>query len=509
MKPSIILIHPPVVKPSEPPPGIGRLSACLTTHGIAHDVIDANLEGLHFLLSSTAGLDDPAGSRWDLRARKHVEVNLAALGDIATYQHPGRYSRAVRDVGRVLTLAGAPFNASLTPADYTSQRLTPVRLSDLHHAARHPEENPFYTYFRLRMESALAESPEWIGLSINFLSQALCAMSLAGLIRILNPRQKIVIGGSLITSWLRLTRNPDLFEGLVDQAVEGAGEEKLLSLLKVSGRREGPSTDYSLTAQGRYWSPGFVLPYSAASGCWWRSCAFCPEKAEGHPYLPQPVSKVTSELQRLVEQTRPSLIHLLDSALSPALFAGLIRTPPGAPWYGFARITKELTDEDFCRALKASGCVMLKLGIESGSPAVLNALNKGIELSCASAALQTLNKAGIATYGYFLFGTPPETEAAAHDTLAFVCRHGAYIDFLNLAIFNLPLASPEAQTLSTGAFYEGDLSLYSNFRHPLGWHRQNVRAFLQKTFRKHPAIAPMVRRSPEFFTSNHAPFFTF
>ncbi len=508
MKPSIILIHPPVVKPSEPPAGIGRLSACLTTHGIAHDVIDANLEGLGFLLSAT-GQDDQTGSRWDLRARRHVRANLAALGDMATYKHPDRYSRAVRDVGHVLTLAGAPFNASLTPADYTSQRLSPVRLSDLHHAARHPEENPFCAYFRFRMETALGESPEWIGLSINFLSQALCAMSLAGLIRILNPRQKIVIGGSLVTSWLRLTRNPDLFEGLVDLAVEGAGEEKLLALLKVSGRREGPSTDYSLTAQGRYWSPGFVLPYSAASGCWWRSCAFCPEKAEGHPYLPQPVSQVTPELQRLVAQTRPSLIHLLDSALSPALLAALIRTPPGAPWYGFARITKELTDEDFCRALKASGCVMLKLGIESGNPAVLNALNKGIELSCASAALQTLKKAGIATYGYFLFGTPPETEAAAHDTLAFVCRYAEYIDFLNLAIFNLPLASPEAQTLSTRAFYEGDLSLYSNFRHPLGWHRQNVRAFLQKTFRKHPAVAPIVQRNPDFFTSNHAPFFTF
>ena len=33
--------------------------------------------------------------------------------------------------------------------------------------------------------------------------------------------------------------------------------------------------------------------------------------------------------------------------------------------------------------------------------------------------------------------------------------------------------------------------------------------FLEKTFKKHPAIAPIVKRTPEFFTSNHAPFFTF
>ena len=34
-----------------------------------------------------------------------------------------------------------------------------------------------------------------------------------------------------------------------------------------------------------------------------------------------------------------------------------------------------LTDDDFCLALKKSGCVMLKLGIESGDEEVLDNLN--------------------------------------------------------------------------------------------------------------------------------------
>jgi len=78
---------------------------------------------------------------------------------------------------------------------------------------------------------------------------------------------------------------------------------------------------------------------------------------------------------------------------------------------------------------------------------------------------------------------------------------------LNLAIFNLPAASIEAQSLATHDFYEGDLSLYKNFHHPAGWHRPVVRNFLEKTFKKHPAIAPILKRKPELFTSNHAPFF--
>jgi hypothetical protein len=35
----------------------------------------------------------------------------------------------------------------------------------------------------------------------------------------------------------------------------------------------------------------------------------------------------------------------------------------------------------------------------------------------------------------------------------------------------------------------------------------DVPNFLEKTFKKHPAVAPILNRTPEFFTSNHAPFF--
>ena len=149
---------------------------------------------------------------------------------------------------------------------------------------------------------------------------------------------------------------------------------------------------------------------------------------------------------------------------------------------------------------------MLKLGIESGDQEVLDQLSKGIDLPTASAVLKALKRAGIATYCYFLFGTPPENEESALKTLDFVCRHHEWIDFLNLAIFNLPVGSIEAQRLATYDFYEGDLSLYKNFQHPAGWGRPAVRNFLERNFKKHPAIAPIVKHNSDFFTSNHAPF---
>ena len=506
MKPRIVLIHPPVAKAAEPPAGIAKLSSCLRAYNINHRIIDANLEGILYLLQETAHTNTSA-DHWTKRAVKNLPRNLATLRTIATYGNKSTYQRAVSDVNHLLNLAGRAQGVDMSLADYHDGNLTPVKSSDLICAAEKYPDNPFYPYFQNRLTGVLKEEPEFIGFSLNYLSQALCTFAMIGFIRHVNPRQKIILGGSLVTSWVKLGVDLNIFNGLVDEMVAGAGEEKLLQLLGINAARINYPPDYREFFGNQYFAPGFILPYSSSRGCYWHNCAFCPEKSEENPYLPLLVSQAVEELQALSRQTNPALIHILDNAISPALLGALALKPLGIPWYGFTRVTKHLADDDFCLGLKKSGCVMLKLGIESGDENVLDRLNKGIDLPTASAVLRSLNKAGIAAYCYFLFGTPPEDEESALKTLDFVGKHHDCIDFLNLAIFNLPSGSIEAQSLETGDFYEGDLSLYKSFRHPSGWHRPVVRNFLAKTFKKHPAIAPIVRRTPEFFTSNHAPFF--
>jgi radical SAM superfamily enzyme YgiQ (UPF0313 family) len=157
--------------------------------------------------------------------------------------------------------------------------------------------------------------------------------------------------------------------------------------------------------------------------------------------------------------------------------------------------------------LKRAGCVMLKLGIESGDQRVLDALQKGISIETASVVLKNLKKAGIAAYVYLLFGTPPESEASARKTLDFTVRHRDCINFLNLAIFNMPVCARHYRGMETRRFYDGDLSLYTDFKHPDGWDRKRVRMFLEIEFRRHPAISSILKNDPPVFTSNHAPFF--
>lgn len=518
----MLLIYPPLVKPCEPPPGIAKLVGVLKEHGIKCRALDANLEGMISLMHSAPANPDT----WTSRALRNLSGNLESLRSMKGYRNIDRYKRSVADLNRLLDKApssqaffghaiqGCTVRVSLS--NYQDTQHSPVRSADLLRASEHPEGNPFYPYFSRRLPELMdQDQPSVVGFSLNFLSQALCTFAMLGFLKKRHPGVKLVLGGGLITSWMRHPNWKNPFAGLADHLVAGQGEAALLAILEKSntacvvkppGKEQHALPDYSLFPLQDYLAPGPILPYSASSGCYWNQCAFCPERAEGNPYVPISAGKVAEDLRILVQSTKPSLIHLLDNAISAALMKELCQTPPGVPWYGFTRISRHLADPDFCKALKQSGCVMLKLGIESGDQGVLDLEQKGIDLKIASLALRTLKEAGIATYVYLLFGTPSETLAQARKTLRFTVGHSPWIDFLNLAIFNLPVYGPEASRLETRMLYEGDLSLYTGFQHPKGWNRGLVRQFLDKEFKRHPAIGSILRNDPPFFTSNHAPF---
>jgi len=500
----MLLINPPIVRPCEPPAGIAKLLGMLKDHDIRCRVVDANLEGLTHLLKSPVEANDT----WSRRASRHLDSNVSALSHPNIYNNIDRYRRAVSDIDRILHQIGLSHDVHLSLANYQDRSLSPLRSFDLIGASEHPERSPFYGYFMERLSSLFDDDePSIVGISLNYLSQAIPTFSMIGLIKKLCPEARLVLGGGLVTSWLSNPGWNNPFDGLVDDMVAGPGEEPLRDILKLPPLGNHASPDYQPFHEKLYLSPGFVLPYSASQGCYWSRCTFCPEKAEGGSYAPLPVNESISEIERLIDSTSPFLIHFLDNAMSPALLTAICDTPPGIPWYGFARITRHLTDPDFCRRLKRSGCVMLKLGLESGDQCVLDALDKGITLSEASLALKTLKDAGVGTYIYLLFGTPSETCNGAKKTLDYVADHHEYIDFLNLAIFNMPAYGADAEGLETEDFYSGDLTLYRQFRHPKGWDRKRVRQFLDREFRRTAAIQAILRRDPPVFTSNHAPFF--
>src|SRR5574341_1299211 len=191
----MLLIFPPVAKPCEPPAGIAKLSGALKARGIPCRVLDANIEGLLHLLHQP----HTASDTWTRRAVKNLSSNLAALRDIRTYQSPDRYRRAVKDVNRALAVSAGDSGIVVGLADYQDHRLSPLRSVDLIAAGEHPEQNPFYPYFSKRLPELIGQGKTGMaGLSLNYLSQALCAFAMIGFIKKVFSDVKIILGGGLV-----------------------------------------------------------------------------------------------------------------------------------------------------------------------------------------------------------------------------------------------------------------------------------------------------------------------
>ena len=500
---SILLVYPPAAKICEPPAGIARLAGSLREKDINCVTCDLNLECMLDLFTVHSSAQDT----WSRRAYKNRAHHLEELRSMDIYRQPDRYRRAVKDLNRVVANFGRSADLEISLANFTDPNCSPLKSSDLLEAADQYDKNPFFSSFSRRLEALLREhSFEFIGISFSYLSQAITGFAILGYIRQFHPTLKTVAGGGVITSWMSNPTWQNRFSPYIDHLVKGPGESALLQLKGYRSTQFPGRPDYTDIEFGSYLAPGPVLPYAASDGCYWKKCTFCPDHAENSCFSQNSPERVIDEISELTSRHQPILLHFLDNAISPALMMTLTQKPPGLPWYGFSRFERELEDPEFCHALRRSGCVMLKLGLESGSQNVLDQMNKGINLKRAARVLGNLGKAGIATYIYLLFGTPYETEKEARLTMEFVTRHHGSITFLNLAIFNMPVCSSEAHDV-LNRFSDGDLSLYCNFDHPDGWDRRSVRLFLQSHFRKEPRINAIIQRDPPFFTSNHAPFF--
>jgi len=501
----MLLIFPPVAKPCEPPAGVALLSSALKENGLTCHVYDANIEGLLYLINS----DFAPVDSWSARALKNREKILSDLKDPSLYRNMDRYHQRVYDLNKLLSMSVNTKRFRITLSDYSDSRLSSVNSKDLLKSAEYYRENPFYDFFENKVRSKILNSDsKHIGISLCYLNQALVSFALAGWIKDNFKDKKIIMGGGLISSWMSRPDYDDPFKDLVDVIIRGEGEQPLLELLGAkNSEKKHYVPDYDFVKEDLYLAPGRVLPFRASIGCYWSKCRFCPEKAETRPYNSQRASKVLQDLKLIDQKYSPDYVHLIDNAVTPAFLKALSKNESGFKWYGFVRFEKEFLNRDFCHDLKKSGCDMLKLGLESGDQEVLDRMNKGTDLNMVSKILKNLHHAGILTFVYLLFGTSFEDKEAAFRTLEYVKEHKKYIDYLNLAVFNLPRFSEDAKNLDTQEFYHGDLSLYLNFTHPFGWDRRQVKQFLDKTFKKQLSAGSGIRKNPAFFSSNHAAFF--
>ncbi len=80
----------------------------------------------------------------------------------------------------------------------------------------------------------------------------------------------------------------------------------------------------------------------------------------------------------------------------------------------------DTVNKDLLKSMAEAGCYMISYGVESGSQAVLDALNKQSMVEHSFKAIEATKKVGIRTLVYMLLGAPGEDDRAFDETLRFV-----------------------------------------------------------------------------------------
>ena len=152
------------------------------------------------------------------------------------------------------------------------------------------------------------------------------------------------------------------------------------------------------------------------------SCDFCVAPIhQGHKFRERSAKALVDEIERSYREFGVEFFYLWGDTVTlnvksfSAFCDELIARKLPIHWFGNAR-ADNLTDPAFVHRLKAAGCWMLALGIESESDEVRKDMVKRLEREKIRAAFRNMREAGIRSFAFFIFGYPGETPGTMEQT---------------------------------------------------------------------------------------------
>jgi radical SAM superfamily enzyme YgiQ (UPF0313 family) len=258
-----------------------------------------------------------------------------------------------------------------------------------------------------------------------------------------HPRAHVVVGGPHATPLARemLAHHPEIdtvsigesettFLELVDRLEAGRATAGLAgTAYRAGGRIElGPERpaieELDTLASPHDWFDTHIVMTSR--GCPWR-CTFCGAEASwGRGYRGQSVPYVLDALERAVSRAPVKMIQIKDDTFTTnkkrviELCRGIRERGLKFVWSCDTRV--DVLGDELLREMRLAGCERLSLGVESGSQAILDAIDKKITVDEILASSALAKKYGIKLRYYMMVGNRGETRATFAETLAFLER---------------------------------------------------------------------------------------
>jgi len=149
--------------------------------------------------------------------------------------------------------------------------------------------------------------------------------------------------------------------------------------------------------------------------------------------------------------------------------------------------------------MRLAGCQRLSLGVETGSPAILDAINKRITVQKIEAAAAMAKRVGIQVRFYMMLGNRGETSETFHETLEFLARvkpHQFIFSCLSIYPGTEDFHEAErAEWLDREVYFQGD---FQEFKVPFDASEETTQ-ILNAWFAKNKGLQDYYREGvPEF-----------
>jgi len=166
----------------------------------------------------------------------------------------------------------------------------------------------------------------------------------------------------------------------------------------------------------------------SARGCPY-NCSFCSTAAVwgGHFCAMRSAGSVLDEIEEVIDRFGVYGFEFVDE-LTTLRKERLVEFCQGIHDRGLHKMrwvcssTVRQMDYETARMMKEAGCSMVYMGVESGSPEILQTLNKQISVDQVVEAFAATRKAGLQRKACFMIGAPGETAATVDQTIALARR---------------------------------------------------------------------------------------